>query len=124
MTRSERAPSQRRLRMGETVRHRLAEIMLRASFRDPQLQGLDLVTISEVEMTADLRDATVFVSVLGRADADETVRALDRAAGYFRGELGRSLDAKFTPRLRFRRDPSFGEADRVETLIRENRNAR
>ena len=107
--------------MGETVRHATARILARASFRDPDLQELDMVTVSEVVMSPDLKQATAFVSMLGRDDTDDTVAALNRAAGRIRGELGRMLDAKFTPRLRFQRDRSFEEADRIETLIRQNR---
>ena len=98
--------------MGETVRHAMAGILARASFRDPDLQALDMVTVSEVVMSPDLHD--------GRGDTDDTVAALNRAAGRIRGELGRMLDAKFTPRLRFQRDRSFEEADRIEALIRRN----
>ena len=113
----------RRLRMGETVRHATASILARTSFHDPDLQALDMVTVSEVVMSPDLKQATAFVSMMGRDDTDDTVAALNRAAGRIRGELGRLLDAKFTPRLRFRRDGSFEEADRVEALIRRNRHA-
>ncbi|MYE02280.1 MAG: 30S ribosome-binding factor RbfA [Alphaproteobacteria bacterium] len=110
----------RRLRMGETVRHATARILARASFRDPDLQALDMVTVSEVVMSPDLKQATAFVSMMGRDDTDDTVAALNRAAGRIRGELGRMLDAKFTPRLQFQRDRSFEEADRIEALIRRN----
>ena len=106
--------------MGETVRHATAGILARATFRDPDLQALDMVTVSEVVMSADLKQATAFISMMGRDDTDDTVEALNRAAGRIRGELGRMLDAKFTPRIRFQRDCSFDEADRVETLIRRN----
>ncbi|MCY4231308.1 MAG: 30S ribosome-binding factor RbfA [Alphaproteobacteria bacterium] len=109
--------------MGETVRHATASILARTSFHDPDLQALDMVTVSEVVMSPDLKQATAFVSMMGRDDTDDTVAALNRAAGRIRGELGRLLDAKFTPRLRFRRDGSFEEADRVEALIRRNRHA-
>ncbi len=107
--------------MGETVRHAMAGILARATFRDPDLQALEMVTVSEVVMSPDLKQATAFVSMMGRDDTDDTVAALNRAAGRIRGELGRLLDAKFTPRLQFERDPSFDEADRVEALIRRNR---
>ena len=107
--------------MGETVRHATAGILARTTFRDPDLQALDMVTVSEVVMSPDLKQATAFVSMMGRDDTDDTIAALNRAAGRIRGELGRMLDAKFTPRLRFRRDCSFDEADRVEALIRRNR---
>ncbi len=111
----------RRLRMGETVRHATAGILARATFRDPDLQALDMVTVSEVSMSPDLKRATAFVSMLGRDDIDDTVAALNRAAGHIRGELGRVLKAKFTPSIEFRRDPSFDEAERIEALIRHNR---
>ena len=109
--------------MGETVRHATASILARASFRDPDLQALDMVTVSEVVMSPDLKQATAFVTMMGRDDTDDTVAALNRASGHIRGELGRMLDAKFTPRLQFERDRSFEEANRIEDLIRRNRHA-
>ena len=111
----------RRLRMGETVRHATAGILARATFRDPDLQALEMVTVSEVVMSPDLKRATAFISMLGRDDIDDTVAALNRAAGRIRGELGRMLESKFTPVVEFRRDRSFDEAERIETLIRRNR---
>ncbi len=119
MKRDQNGP--RRLRMGENVRHATAGILARAAFRDPDLQALEMVTVSEVVMSPDLKQATAFISMLGRDDIDDTVAALNRASGHIRGELGRVLHAKFTPRLRFRRDPSFDEAERIEQLIRRNR---
>ena len=107
--------------MGETVRHATAGILARATFRDPDLQALDMVTVSEVAMSPDLKRATAFITMLGRDDIDDTVAALNRAAGHIRGELGRLLESKFTPIVEFRRDRSFDEAERIETLIRQNR---
>lgn len=111
----------RRLRMGEAVRHATAGILARVTFRDPDLQALEMVTVSEVVMSPDLKRATAFISMLGRDDIDDTVAALNRAAGHIRGELGRMLESKFTPVVEFRRDSSFDEAERIETLIRQNR---
>lgn len=122
MSRSRRTqakgPSQRQLRAGELVRHALVDILQREEFDDPELHGAS-VTVSEVRMSPDLRHAACFVAPLGGDhDRQEQVASgLNRAAGFLRGRLGREIDMKFTPQLRFLVDESYEEAGRIGALL-------
>lgn len=109
-------PSQRQLRAGELVRHALAEILREEEVADPALAGVS-VTVTEARMSPDLRHASVFVEPLGGAHAGEVVDALNRAARFLRGRLGRAVDLKFTPDLHFLHDPSFDEAAHMNALF-------
>ena len=113
-------PSQRQLRMGELLRHSLAEIMARGEFRDPVLASAH-VTVTEVRPSPDLKNATVFVTPLGGEDADAVVKALERARGYLRAQIATKLEAKFTPDLSFKADTSFAVAERIERLLAKGR---
>ena len=110
-------PSQRQLRVGELVRHALAELLARGEVHDPVIEG-HLITVPEVKMTADLRLATIYVMPLGGRDADEVVAALERNKRYLRGEIARHINLKFAPEIRFRIDERFDEAERIEKLLR------
>ena len=110
--------SQRQLRMGEELRHALAEVMARGDIRDPELRDAT-ITVTEVRISPDLRSATVFVTPLGGEKMDEIVAALQRARGYFRAQIARSVEARFVPDLRFAPDRSFENAERVDQLLRE-----
>jgi ribosome-binding factor A len=109
-------PSQRQLRAGELVRHTLVEILREEDFADPALEGVS-VTVTEVRMSPDLRHATVFAEPLGGGQAAEVVEALNRHAKFLRGRLGRSIELKFTPDLKFLHDESFDEAQRMSRLF-------
>ncbi|RIJ23853.1 30S ribosome-binding factor RbfA [Henriciella barbarensis] len=112
-------PSQRQLRAGELVRHALTDIMMREEFRDPDLQGIN-VTIGEVRTSPDLKHAHVFCSPLGETDetAQNTLaKALNRAAPYIRGRLGKHIDMKFTPQLHFIADHSYDEGAYMESVF-------
>ncbi len=112
-------PSQRQLRAGELIRHALVDILAREEFRDPHLQGVS-VTIGEVRTSPDLKHATVFCSPLvGSTDADAVAEALTRASGFIRGKLGRSIDMKFTPQLKFLADTSYDSASAMDRLLDE-----
>ncbi len=116
-------PSQRQLRVGEMLRHALADVLRRGDIRDPELSGVS-VTVTQVKPSADMRYATVFVEPLGGKNADVVVKALNRNRGYLRGEMGRQIALKFTPELRFVEDTSFAEAQKIETLLKSERVAR
>lgn len=118
-----KGPSQRQRRVGEELRHRLAELFMRGDVHDPELHEVPL-TITEVMPTPDLRQATVFVMPLGGGEERAVVEALNRAAPYLQSQIGRTLTMKFTPRLSFRVDVSFDEAERVERLLRDKRVAK
>jgi ribosome-binding factor A len=109
--------SQRQLRVGEIIRHALAEMLTRGDVHDPVIEG-HLITVPEVRMTPDLRLATVYVMPLGGRDAQEVVAALDRNKKFLRGETARRVNLKFAPDLRFRIDERFDEAERIEKLLR------
>src|SRR5499433_2898874 len=109
--------SQRQLRVGELVRHALADMLTRGDVHDPVIQG-HLITVPEVRMTADLRLATIYVMPLGGRDAQEVLAALERNKRYLRGEIARHVNLKFAPDIRFRIDERFDEAERIEKLLR------
>lgn len=112
-------PSQRQLRAGELIRHALTDIMMREEFRDPDLQGIN-VTIGEVRTSPDLKHAHIFCSPLGETDetAQNTLaKALNRAAPYIRGRLGKHIDMKFTPQLHFIADHSYDEGAYMESVF-------
>jgi|SRR5690348_12824570 len=109
--------SQRQLRVGELVRHALAEMLTRGDIPDPVIEG-HLITIPEVRMTADLRLATIYVMPLGGRDATEVVAAFDRSKKFLRAEIAQRINLKFAPEIRFRLDESFGEAERIDKLLR------
>jgi ribosome-binding factor A len=116
-------PSQRQLRVGEMLRHALADVLRRGDIRDPELSGVS-VTVTQVNPSADMRYATVFVEPLGGKNAGVVVKALNRNKGYLRGEMGHQITLKFTPELRFVEDTSFAEAEKIETLLKSERVAR
>ena len=113
-------PSQRQLRAGELIRHALVEILREEDFSDPALEGVS-VTVTEVRMSPDLRHATVFIEPLGGGHAAEVTEALNRHAKFLRGRLGRGIDMKFTPDLKFLHDESFDEAQRMNRLFDDPR---
>jgi ribosome-binding factor A len=113
-------PSQRQLRVGETLRHALAEILVRGDIRDPDLMGVS-VTITQVLPSGDMRHATAYCEPLGGKNADKIVAALNRHKAYLRGQMGHLIALKFTPELRFVEDVSFAEAERIETILKSER---
>jgi ribosome-binding factor A len=110
-------PSQRVLRVGELIRHALAEMLARGEVHDPTIEG-HMITVPEVRMTADLRLATIYIMPLGGRDTKEVVAALERNKRFLRGELARRVNMKFAPEIRFRADERFDEAERIEKLLR------
>jgi ribosome-binding factor A len=111
------APSQRQLRVGELIRHALAEMLTRGEVHDPVIEG-HLITVPEVRMTADLRLATVYVMPLGGRDTEPVLEALERNKRFLRGEIAHRVNLKFAPDIRFRIDERFDEAERIEKLLR------
>lgn len=116
-------PSQRQLRVGEALRHALAEVLRENDIRDPDLEGVS-VTITQVKPSPDMRYATVYCEPLGGQNAKEIVAALNRHKGFLRGEMGHLLTMKFTPELRFVEDESFAEAQKIETILKSERVSR
>ena len=112
-------PSVRQLRVGEELRHALAEILGRGELRDPNLRGR-AITVTEVRASPDLKRAIAFVTPLGDESTDPGIlMALGRASSYLQGEIGRRIRLKFTPRLSFEFDDRFEYASKIDNLLRE-----
>jgi ribosome-binding factor A len=109
--------SQRQLRVGETVRHAIADVLSHGSVHDAALEG-HIITVPEVRMSPDLKLATIYVMPLGGRDADAVIAALERNKKFLRGEIARRVNLKFAPDIRFRVDERFDEAERIEKLLR------
>ncbi len=109
-------PSQRQLRVGESLRHALAELLLRVEVDDEVLKDVPL-TVSEVRPSPDLRQITVFVAPLGRDNREEIVEALNRHKSYIRGQLSPKVTLKYMPELKFKLDRSFDEYDKISDLL-------
>jgi len=112
-----RAPSQRQLRVGEEIRHALAQMVTQTEFRDPDLAGQS-ITVTEVRVSPDLRNATVFVTPLV-GEAETVVPALQRASSYMRGQLARAVKLRHTPSLKFEYDGSFDQAERIGSVLQK-----
>lgn len=116
-------PSQRQLRAGEIIRHALADLIMREDLRDPDLVGV-MVTVGEVRCSPDLKRANVFVTPLGddtEEGREKLAKALNRAAAFLRGRLGREIELKFTPELHFIADKSYDEATAIDRLLADPR---
>jgi ribosome-binding factor A len=109
--------SQRQLRVGELVRHAIADLLMRGEVHDPVIEG-HLITIPEVRMSPDLRLATVYVMPLAGRDTDDVIDAFERNKKFLRGHIAHQINLKFAPDLRFRADDRFEEAERIERLLR------
>ena len=109
-------PSQRQLRAGELTRHALVELLREHEILDDALVGVS-ITVTEVRMSPDLRNALVFAEPLGGQKSDAIIAALNRHAKFLRGLLGRSIDMKFTPALRFLHDETFEAAAQLNALF-------
>ena len=118
-----KGPSQRQLRVGEQIRHILAELLIRGEVHDDVLAAHP-VTIPEVRVSPDLKLATAYVMPLGGKDVEPVVEALMRHRKYLRGEIAHRINLKFAPELRFRPDETFAEAERVERLLKSPEVAR
>jgi ribosome-binding factor A len=112
-----REPSQRQFRVGELVRHAMAEVLTRGDVHDPVIEG-HVITVPEVRMSPDLRLATIYVMPLGGRDLDEVLAAFERNKKYLRGEIARRVNLKFAPDVRFQIDERFAEAERIEKILR------
>ncbi len=113
--------SQRQLRVGEELRHALARVFARGDIRDPALAGVNL-TVTEVRVSPDLKNATAFVVPLGSvesgsAELEQTVAALNRAAGFLRGVLAGEVELRHAPRIAFQTDETFDQVDRVGEIL-------
>ena len=122
--RKSRPPSQRQLRVGEALRHALVDVLAQGNLRDPALRGTS-ITVSEVRISPDLKNAKAYVMPLGGDDDQaDFIAALQRAAPYLRGAVARITTLKHTPKFSFEIDRTFMRADEVDSLLRRPRVAR
>jgi ribosome-binding factor A len=112
----DREASQRQLRVGEELRHALAELLERGEMRDPDLRDAT-ITVTVVDVSPDLRNALAFIVPLGGENAEKLLAAMRRAAPFFRARLAKMIDLRFTPELRFELDRSFDHASHINKLL-------
>jgi len=117
--RAGKRPSQRQLRVAEELRHILAKIIQRGELNDPELADVP-VTVSEVRISPDLRNATAFVAPLGSGDADTLVKAMERAASFIRQRIGQEVSLRYVPAISFRADRSYDDAYRIGVLLKSS----
>ena len=117
---SQRPFSQRQLRVGELVKQNLGELFLRNEAKIPTINS-KLITVTEVRMTPDLKTARVYVIPLGGIDTKEIVKILTEYSHLVRKALSKRLDIKFLPKLTFVEDNSFEYAEKIERLIKRNK---
>lgn len=115
--------SVRVLKVGERVRHILSELLARQEVHDDTVSASN-IAVTEVRMTPDLRNATAYVKPLLGNDEDDVVKALRQNTAYLQREVAKRLGLKFAPKLKFRADESFEEADRIERLLNDPKVAR
>lgn len=106
----------RLLRVGETIRHALSDILSRDVVHDKDLYGVS-ITVTEVDVSPDLRNAIIYVQPLGGTNADLIVKALNKAAGFLRGQLGKLVHIRYLPKLKFSLDKSFDIAGRMNEVF-------
>ena len=117
---SQRTFSQRQLRVGELVKQNLGELFIRNEAKIPTINS-KLITVTEVRMTPDLKTARVYVIPLGGVDMKETVSVLTEYSHLVRKALSKRLDIKFLPKLTFVEDNSFEYAEKIEKIIKKNK---
>lgn len=109
-------PSQRTLRVGELIRHAVSDLLSRGEINDPVLEG-HVISVSEVQMSPDLKHATVYVMPLGGKDIGPVIEALERNKKFMRGEVAHRVALKFAPDLRFRVDESFAQGAKIDAIL-------
>ena len=109
-------PSQRQLRVGESLRHALSEILMREDFFDPDLANVS-ITISEISVSPDLSNARVYTMPLGGVSVDVVLPALNRLAPVIQSLMAKKVHLRRIPRLRFLLDESFENAARMNQLF-------
>lgn len=114
-----KAPSQRQLQMGEEIRHALTLILQRGGFDDPMLMDGGRITVSEVSVSPDLKNAKAYVMTLGGEDFAETLKSLNTFAPQLRHELSQRIRIKFMPTIAFLEDTTFANAEHIEALLRK-----
>ena len=113
------APSQRQLRVGEQLRHIIAETLQRGNFADPTLfDKAGQITIAEVRVSPDMKHATAYTSLISTQDIAPVLSALNDSAHTFQQDINKKIKMKFTPKVRFVVDDRFDKAGRIEDILR------
>ena len=112
--------SQRQLRVGELVRHAIAEMLVRGDVHDPVIET-HMITVPEVRMSPDLKIANAYIMPLGGEHAEEIVAALNRHRKFIRGRVAPQINMKYAPEMRFHVDDTFEEASRIDSLLRSEK---
>ncbi|MEE8392982.1 MAG: 30S ribosome-binding factor RbfA [Rhodospirillales bacterium] len=118
--REHKTPSQRHLRIGEELRHALADIIERGEIRDPGLRGTS-ITVTEVSVSPDLRNAVFYVIPLGGGDNEAVVEGLERAMPFLRRRVAEKVKLKYVPKISFTADTSFDRAEKIDALLNDPR---
>ncbi len=113
----QKPPSQRQLKVGEMIRHALSDIFMKQDFYDEESHTEIQITISEVRVSPNLRNATVYAMPLGGKDKEATETLLNAIAPKIRHMLAKKIHLKYLPELQFRLDTSFDNASRLEDLL-------
>lgn len=122
MKNHESQQGQRQLRVGAEIRAILSEVLQRGHFRDPELiSGAHKITVTEVRISPDLKNATAYVMPLGGDQTDILIPALNRAAPFMQAEMARGLKLRFTPKINFKLDDTFDNAANIEALLKSER---
>ncbi|MBT3991195.1 MAG: 30S ribosome-binding factor RbfA [Rhodospirillaceae bacterium] len=114
----QRPPSQRQLRVGEELRHVISQVIERGDLHDPDLAGVS-ITVSEVRISPDLGNATIFVTRLGGGQAAEMIEALGRAAPFLRRQVAEKVHLRRVPNLIFEADTSFDYAEHIGHILED-----
>jgi ribosome-binding factor A len=115
-----KGPSQRMLRVGEMIRHKLAELLVRGEIHDDVLAS-HVVSITEVRISPDLKLATAYVMPLGGKDTQAVLAALEKHKKFIRAEVAHTLNLKYAPDIRFREDETFDEVSRIDELLHSDK---
>jgi ribosome-binding factor A len=111
--------SQRQLRVGEAIRHALANVLMRGDAPWPKGFKPPMITVTEVDISPDLQNATAFIMPLGGKDMAETVRVLNHIVGFFRHALAETVNLRYVPKLVFKTDTSFDYSQKIERLLQD-----
>lgn len=115
-TSAQKGPSQRQLRVGEEIRHALSDIFMRGEVNDPDLSTP--ITVSEVRISPDLKNATAYVMPLGGLNRELIMPALERNAGIIRTLVINKIILRHAPRINFKLDYSYDEAAKIDRLLK------
>ena len=108
------------LRVGEMIRHKLAELLVRGDVHDDVLAS-HVVSITEVRISPDLKLATAYVMPLGGKDTQAVIAALEKHKKFIRAEIAHTLNLKYAPDIRFREDETFDEVSRIDQLLHSDK---